>query len=278
VLIIFRPADAFNREPPWSSAMAKKKSKKPSSKQTDVATPLENIKPAPATTTEPDSTSPPEAQQQPAPTPLDPANEEPSLGGSTHLHDHNLEAVQDNPTELEPSTAAESATKSETTQPLEVGHVDLSTAELEEQTAVSMGESHSHVSTEEEPQPSTIEAEEHSRDNGVSNPSEILPEAVEAAVVTASEESNVQLHVNGEPQADVDAELPTEVPSLTAEEGIISNSEVFDADQTGAEEPVTVDSGVVPSHLLAAETTEVDAEVQQSQEYVGVPNCNLLLN
>jgi hypothetical protein len=258
--------------------MAKKKNKKPSPKQAEVATPLENIEPAPATTTEPDSTSPPEAQQQPAPTSLEPANEEPSSGGSIHLHDHNLEAVQDNPTELEPSTAAESGTKSETTQPLMVDHVDSSKAELEEQTAVSMGESQSHVPTEEEPQPSTIEAEEHARDNGASDPSEILPEAVEAAVVTASEESDAQLDVDGEPQAEVDAELPTEVPSLTAEEGIISNSEVLDADQTGTEDPVTVDSGVDPSHLQAAETTEVDAEAQHSHEYVGVPNCNLLLN
>jgi hypothetical protein len=249
--------------------MAKKKSKKSSLKQTEVATPLESSQPAASTTTDPDSTSPPEAQQQPAPTPLEPANGEPSSSGSTHLHDHNLEAVQDKPTELEPSMVAESATNSETTQPLEVGHVDISTAALDDQTVVSMGESQSHVPTEEEPQPSIIETEDQAH-NAAPDAPEVLPEAVVAPVVTASE-ANTPLDVDGEPQAEVDAELPTE-------EVMIPDGETLDTDQAGAEGPVPADSNDGPSHLEGAETTEAEFEAEQANEYVGIPNCILVFN
>jgi hypothetical protein len=256
--------------------MAKKKSKKSSQKQAEVATPLESIKPVAATTTEPDSTSPPEAQQEPAPTPLEPANDEPSLGGSTSLPDHNLEAAQDNPTELEPSTVAESTTKSDITlEPSELDHVDMSTAPAapKEQTVVPMGESQSHVPNEEEHQLSTIEAEEPSH-IGPSDASEITPEGVEALAEAAPEDSNTPLE--GEPQPELGGEQPAEMTSSTAEEDVVINGEVLDT-QTGVDAPVTADSSDDPSHPEGTETVEAEAETQQPHEYVRIPNYTLFL-
>jgi hypothetical protein len=250
--------------------MAKnKKNKKVIQKAVEVVAPPESNKPAAETTTEPNSTATPEAQQQPAPTPFEPTNEEPPLSGSTSVPDQNVEAVQDNPTELEPSTVAESTSKSETAQ---LDHVDMSTAAPEEQTVTSMGESQSHLPTEEEPRLSVIEAEEQSH-TGPSDASEILPEA---PVVTASEESNTLL--DGESQAEIDGARPLELPSSTITESVVTESEIIDTNQTGVEAPVTVDANNGSSHLEGINPTEVEIEAERSHEYVRAPSYSLPLN
>jgi hypothetical protein len=255
--------------------MAKKKSKKTTQKQVEVETPLESIKPVAATSTEPDSTATPEAEPQPTPTPLEAANDEAPLSGSTPVPDQNVEAVQDHPIELEPSTVAESTIKSEETQPSTLDHVDESTAAPEELTVVSMGESQSHVPTEEEPQPSAIEAEALSH-IGPSDASEILPEAVADPVITASEEPDTLL--NGESQAEADGAQPAELPSLTVTESVVTDREILDDNQPDIEAPVTVESHDDPSHLEGTISTKADVDTEQPYEYARILNCTLPLD
>jgi hypothetical protein len=235
--------------------MAKKKSKKSLQKQVEVGTPLESIKPVAATSTEPNSTSTPEAEQ-PTPTPFEAANDEVPLSGSPTVPDPNVEAVQDHPMELEPSTVAESTIESDTRQPSKLDHVDLSTAPPEDLTVASMGESQSHVPTEEETQPSVTEAEALSH-TGPSDASEVLPETVAVSVVTASEESNTLL----------DGAQPAEPPSLTIEESVVTDREILHDNQPDIEAPVTVVSHDDPSHLESTISTEADVDTEQPHEY-----------
>jgi hypothetical protein len=251
--------------------MAKKKSKKTTQKQVEVETPPESIKPVAATSTDPNSTATPEAEQQPAPTSFEATNDEPALSGSTAVPDQNVEAVQGNPSELEPSTAAESTVEGEETQSSEVDHVDISTAASEELTIASMGESQSHLATEEEPEPPVIETEALSH-NGPSDISEILLETVAAPVVTASEEPNTLL--DGELQADIDGAQPTAPPSSAVAESVVTDREILDDNQPDVEAPVTVES----HDLEGTNSTKAEVEIKHPYEYARNLNCTLPLN
>lgn len=231
--------------------MAKKKGKKNNQKQVEVVSPPENLKAVNTTATE-ESSANEEAQQQTLPPPDDAPNNETLVTGSTSVPDHNIEAIQDTPSEDKASMVAKTSDNGETTEPVEDDHVHASEVAPEEDTVPSNADSELIAAAPEDKAGKPSAAEPHG-----------IKEAEQPPTVL-SDDSEAVLESND----------PTELTSETISDDLLQpehQDESFTPKAVEPTLPAVVEIPVTEIEPLDTAQAEVDAPLPADPKD-GAPN------